>query len=351
MPRVIRTNANANTVSLGFGLLVLIAICAASTTQAAGEQPRPNRAATAITEEGYVRIGGIDQWIQIRGQDRDNPVVLWLNGGPGFSTIPFTPVYGRWEETFTVVMWDQRGEGKTFERSGRSVAASMTIAQMTRDGIEVAEYLRKRLGRNKIILLGHSWGSLLGIHMVKQRPDLFAAYVGTGQVVHLAENVKAAYPLLVEYAKAIGNTEAERELREVGTPPYDDSPKKWVWVSWANRLDPRPVTAPRPPANVAPPPAFLQEGADFSQGLMWESMLRDDLRALGLKFDLPVIVIQGAEDRLTVTALAKQYFDSLSAPSKQFVILPKVGHLAIFRDPDAFLEVLTRYARPLALQK
>jgi pimeloyl-ACP methyl ester carboxylesterase len=89
----------------------------------------------------------------------------------------------------------------------------------------------------------------------------------------------------------------------------------------------------------------------FSQGLMWESILRDDLRALGLKFELPVIFIQGAEDRLTVTALAKQYFDSISAPSKQFVVLANVGHLAIFTDPDAFLNALTRYARPLAPTK
>jgi pimeloyl-ACP methyl ester carboxylesterase len=220
---------------------------------------------------------------------------------------------------------------------------------MTQDGIEVAEYLRRRLGKSKLIVLGHSWGSILGIHMVKQRPELFAAYVGTGQVVRLSEDAKAAYPLLLEHAHATGNTEAEQQLRAVGPPPYDDSPRKWVWVSWANRLDPRPAVAPRPRANAGRPPAYLEDGAEFSQGLMWESILRDDLRALGLKFELPVVFIQGAEDRLTVTALAKQYFDSISAPSKQFVVLPKVGHLAIFTDPDAFLNALTQYARPLAL--
>jgi pimeloyl-ACP methyl ester carboxylesterase len=201
MPGALRAKTNSTTGSLQFAILFVMAICAAGMKQAAAEQAPPNPAAAPITEEGYVRIGGIDQWIQIRGQHRDNPVVLWLNGGPGFSTIPATPLYSRWEQPFTVVMWDQRGEGKTFERSGRSVAASMTIAQMTKDGIEVAEYLRTRLGRNKIILLGHSWGSILGVHMVKQRPDLFSAYVGTGQVVQLSESATAAYPLLTEYAK------------------------------------------------------------------------------------------------------------------------------------------------------
>ena len=329
-------------------ILLLLAICFAGSSGAAVEKSAPG---DSIIEEGYVPIGGIDQWIQIRGQHRDNPVLLWLHGGPGYSTIPQTSAYSRWEDVFTVVMWDQRGDGKTFQRSGRSVAASMTIAQMTKDGIEVAEHLRKRLGKNKIILLGHSWGSILGVHMIKARPDLFAAYVGTGQVVQLSEDAKAAYPLLVEYAHAKGNTEAEQQLRAVGPPPYEDTPKKWVWVSWANRLDPLPATAASRLANPGPRPAYLGEGADFSQGLMWESMLRDDLRALGPKFELPVIFIQGAEDRLTVTSFAKQYFDSLSAPSKQFVLLPDVGHLAIFADPDAFLNALTRYVRPLALAK
>jgi len=305
---------------------------------------------SAIHEEGYVRIGGIDQWLQVRGDHRGNPVLLWLNGGPGFSVIPSTPAYRAWEGAFTVVMWDQRGEGKTFERSGKSVASTMTIEKMTRDGIEVVEHLRKRLGKDKIILLGHSWGSILGVHMVKRRPDLFAAYVGTGQVVQLSESAKAAYPLLLERASALGNTEAESQLRAVGPPPYDDSPKKWVWVRWANRLDPGPVptASQQRAANPSPPPAYIAEGADFSQGLMWESMLKDDLRALGLKFEIPIVLVQGAEDRLTVTALAKEYFDSISAPSKKFVVIPEVGHLAIFTGPDTFLRALVEHARGFA---
>src|SRR5262245_58628530 len=98
-----------------------------------------------INEATFVSIGGIDQWIQIRGQDRDNPVLLWLNGGPGASMIPATPVLLPFEKNFTVVLWDQRGEGRTFQRSGRAIAPTMTIERMAQDGIEVAQYLRDHL--------------------------------------------------------------------------------------------------------------------------------------------------------------------------------------------------------------
>ncbi len=133
--------------------------------------------ARGINEADYIKIGGIDQWVQIRGDDRNNPVLLYLNGGPGFSTISGTYWYRAWERHYTMVMWDQRGEGHTFDRSGTSVKDTMTISSITEDGIEVAEYLTRHLHMNKIMLLGHSWGSMLGVHMVHLRPELFSVYV------------------------------------------------------------------------------------------------------------------------------------------------------------------------------
>jgi pimeloyl-ACP methyl ester carboxylesterase len=309
-----------------------------------------------IDEAGYVRIGGIDQWVQIRGDDRDNPVLFWLNGGPGFSTIPSTFAFRAWEKRFTVVMWDQRGEGKTFALSGTSVKDTMTIDRFTQDGIEVADYLRTRLGKNKVALLGHSWGSILGVHMVHARPDLFSAYVGTGQVVNLEKDAEAAYPLLIERARVLGNRTAEQQLAGVGPPPYPiDGFTKYVWVIWANELDP-PMKTSFSFASVWPVivnavsgPSGFRPDAQFSGESLWGEMLDDDLAGLGLKFDVPVVFIQGADDRLTVTALAKDYFDSIEAPSKEFVVLDGTGHNAIVGDRDAFLKALDQHVRPLAL--
>ena len=153
----------------------------------------------------YVKIGGIDQWIQIRGEDRGNPVILFVHGGPGRSTIPISSGWQPWERYFTVVQWDQRGAGRTFRMTGEPIAATMTLAQMTQDGVEVAEYLRAHLHKDRIILIGHSWGSFLGIHIVKRRPDLFHAFVGAGQLVG-KQTFEKQFELTVTHLKALAQS-------------------------------------------------------------------------------------------------------------------------------------------------
>lgn len=251
----------------------------------------------------------------------------------------------------------ERGEGKTFARSGTSVAKTMTVAQMTNDGIAVADYVRHRLHRDRIILLGHSWGSILGMHMVHARPDLFSAYVGTGQIVKLETDAELAYPLVLAQARRLGNRSAEQELLAAGPPPYPaEGLKKWAWVKWANDLD----TEPHTNGTLTPAAIWLvftdllsgpglPPGAAFSQETMWSEMLRDDLPSLGLGIKVPVVFIQGEDDRLAVTALAKRYFDRISAPRKKYVELPGAGHLAIFYDREAFLKALVDTVIPLEL--
>ena len=331
---------------------VVVALVGAGAAYAAWRyyQEMAINAPNGINEAGYVRIGGIDQWVQIRGQDKSNPVLLWLNGGPGFSTIHLTYFYRDWEKHFTVVMWDQRGEGRTFDKSGTSVAPTMTIDRMAQDGIELTNYLRDRLHKDKIIVLGHSWGSILGVHMVSKRPDLFYAYVGTGQVQQIRDGVASAYPRLLARARNAHNQQAVKELEDVGPPPYTDTDKYSVTVKWANILDP---PAPFPLSTAAvwqgllnvsegfPPP-----GAEFSQNIMFKPMLAENLSAVAPRLDVPVIVIAGTED--LVTPDARLYFDTVQAPHKEFLTINGGGHLAIMYRRADFLELLVSHVLPLA---
>lgn len=134
-----------------------------------------------IVEERFIKIGGIDQWVTIRGEDRHNPVLFFVHGGPGSTCSIFAPLLRPWEKDFTLVQWDQRGAGKTFRKNGKTGSGTLTFDRLTRDGIEIAEFLREHLGQEKIILVGSSAGSITGTTMVKSRPDLFSAYVGTDQ--------------------------------------------------------------------------------------------------------------------------------------------------------------------------
>ena len=308
-----------------------------------------------INEARFVRIGGVDQWIQIRGQDKRNPVLLWVNGGPGLSVIPNTLLYLDWEKHFTVVMWDQRGAGRTFEKYGTSLVPTMSIARITQDGLEVTEYVRARLHQDKIILLGHSWGSILGTHMATQRPDLFYAYVGTGQVAQLRDDTAAAYAPLLARARSQGNQEAVQELTAVGPPPYVQTDKLFVINRWADALDPQSRFPPslvfdsRLPAGLwasLTEGRFVFVGAQSTEGRLVGPALDDDLLSEAPLFKMPVVVIEGPADLVTLGA--RRFFDAVVAPHKEFLLLPGTGHLAIIRDPDGFLSLLLAHVRPLA---
>lgn len=130
----------------------------------------------------FVRIGGLDQWISIRGKPTE-PIILFLHGGPGEAMSPFLDLFLPYEHDFAWAIWDQRGAGKTYGRNGGEATVGMDLEQFIRDTIELAVYLRQYLSQSKIILVGHSWGAALGLQVAKRRPDLFCAFVGTGQPV------------------------------------------------------------------------------------------------------------------------------------------------------------------------
>ena len=308
-----------------------------------------------IDDARYVEVGGIQQWITIRGENRNNPVLLFLHGGPGDATNPWGYAgFRSWLKHFTVVQWDQRGAGRTLGKSGSSLAPTITIDRMTRDGIELAEWLRKSLGKEKIVLVGHSWGSILGVFMVKARPDLFYAFVGTGQVADPAKNYAVAYGELLKKAKALGDQRAIRELQEVGPPPYPDGRGYAVQRKWSNLFEGADFFLSSIfGLALGAPGSTLRDVNDWIDGqvLSAERLVPQtstlEAKALGGDFSLPVFVIQGAEDFTTPATLAKKFVHSIRAPRKAFVSIEGGGHFAVFMKSDVFLNELVSRVLPL----
>lgn len=199
--------------------------------------------AGGIDEGRFVRLGGVEQWISIRGENRANPVLLVLAGGPAMSYVTFAPLLRDWERHFTVVQWDRRGVGRTYGRNGKGGDGPLTFQRMTEDGIELAGFLCEHLHQNKIIVLGHSMGSWIGVAMVTRRPDLFSAYVGSDQMVDMARNEAVSYNLALQRARAAGDQASLRKLAAIGPPPYQRIETWWEKAAMAD--GPRPGCARR----------------------------------------------------------------------------------------------------------
>jgi pimeloyl-ACP methyl ester carboxylesterase len=314
--------------------------------------------AAAIAETAYVPLGGLEQWIDIKGEERANPVILVVHGGPGEAQWPQADKYGPWQKSFTVVQWDQRGASHTYGHSGGENTPGINLKRLSTDGVELAEYLCRHLDKKKIIVLGHSWGSIIAVTMVQARPDLFAAYVGTGQVESWKASVQSQFDLLLAKARADKNQAAVKELEAIGTPDPTDTHQYFtfsrnIFSAWP-KSDQDWVAHLREQAKQH---AGEKDFADHRAGqiLTGNKVLADqvaaDLSQSGRRIDTAFFVIQGQDDVITPTAAARDYFDHVEAPQKEWVAIPGAGHFAFMTHGDAFLAALTDKVRPVAVAR
>lgn len=324
-------------------LLAASPLAACASTRAAGADP--------IDVQEFVPAGGIDQWISISGSSSDNPGLLYLNGGPGEAQSPFLSLFAPWEQSFTVIQWDQRGSGKTYGRNRD--AGGVTLEQLTADCIEIAETARERLGQEKIVLLGQSWGSLLGWRVVRARPDLFHAFVGTGMFAGWARQM----PLQEDYARAraeaAGDTAALERIAAVQNLPVTDfgrimtsRPYLMSETDLAYLVDVQGAfTGPPPPPTEGDVADWIQGGQRMIQALL-PTIFSHDIYAEGLESSVPVVVIQGRDDMITPAALAEQFVADIQAPSKEYVAIDG-GHFACLTNPEEFVAALESHVLPL----
>ena len=221
-----RWRARFPTAVLGLAVAALTVAIAwpASTPPVLGPDGRP--VPGSIAELATVRLGGVDQTVMIRAANPDAPVLLYLAGGPGQSDLALTRVAAEpWVDDVVFVDWDQRGTGKSY--AAMEPVSALTLEQAVADTIELTEILRDRFDERRIYLMGESWGSILGVLAVQRRPDLYYAWIGSGQMVNVVETDRRVYRDLVDYAARTGDGALAAKLAEIGEPPYRDIP-------WAN---------------------------------------------------------------------------------------------------------------------
>lgn len=297
----------------------------------------------AVAELMSVEIGGLEQWLLIRGEDRTKPVLLWLHGGPGSAQMPIHHAYTKaLEKEYVVVHWDQRGAGKSNHAEFRE--ASMTINRFVKDVYEVTQYLKKRFDRNKIILLGHSWGTQIGILAVKEYPEDYTAYISVSQVVHPQRGDSLSYEWLRQEIEERGTESQKSKFAKLGNPPFDDHD---AYVIFARMKDTFGGGMDAGFASLAWKALGAKEyalgdyikwvrGANRGSGPMWEESRDFNLFKDVPELEVPVWFIVGEYDMNTPVALIEEYFKFVEAPEKHLYIMENCAHTPFIGNPDQF---------------
>jgi proline iminopeptidase len=317
---------------------------------------------SGVEELKQVDIGGIKQWISVRGHDRANPMLLVVHGGPGDPEMPYSWYYQTpLEEYFTVVQWDQRGCGKTAATNDAKVVnPTISIERLAADGEEVVAYLRQAYGQEKIFVLGHSWGSVIGLTVAHKHPEWLHAYIGMGQVIYMRENERLSYDFVLEQARKRNNTVALEKL--IALAPYagpNNFPRfdqliiqrNWLRVfggmSWTRKH----ILYLQGLSKLSPD--YTDEdlrATSADAGIIWPMLAGVDFRAIR-QLACPTFIFAGRHDYATPSVLADLWLKALVAPSKQLFWFENSGHYIQLDEPGAFFMHLVRDVRPKASER
>jgi len=317
----------------------------ASTPPILGANGQPLPGSIATLEQ--VTLNGSQQWITIRGKNVHNPVLLFFMGGPGAGGFPdnsmlLTPL--SLEDHFVVVNWDQPNTGKSY---GDVPQASLTPQRYVSDAYALTQLLRARFHQDKIYVFGSSWGTILGIKLVQQHPDLFYAYIGQGQMVNTTENDIMGYQFALTYAAEQGDTATVGTLRQNGPPPYTGDGLAWKYAAYLDVLN-RYMGSPSilltlQLASALTPEYGMLDKVNYLRGFL-ETFTAVYPQLQGLDFttqantlEVPVYFFEGRKDVSAMASLAEHYYNVLQAPHKE-LIWSTAGHSSM--DENQFLDVL-----------
>lgn len=317
-------------------------------------------AENGVEETFDVTLGGAKQVVTVRGADRRNPILLYIHGGPGAAESPFAWAFQRpWEDYFTVVQWDQRGAGRSYLIDDpAALAPTMTLDRIRDDAIALIELLRRRYDQPNVIVLGHSFGSVIGMKVAAKRPDLIGAYVGMGQYIDTEAGEKASYAWTLDQAKRDGNVEAVRELEALQPYPGDttiqkiDAERKWAnhygGLFWRHRDGDFYFHLARLSPDYTPEQrAAYDKASQFSTELL-EKQLKGLTFVPLTKLECPVYLLLGRHDGLTPSEVAASWLDRVEAPQKGRFWFENSAHMAMIEEPGRVLEALLQVRREAA---
>jgi len=312
--------------------------------------------AGSLSEKIRVKINGVEQGMFIKSKNINNPVLLFLHGGPGMPEYWLTQTYPTGlEEHFTVVWWEQRGAGLSY--SPDIPAETMTAEQFISDTLTVTDYLRQRFGKEKIYLMAHSWGSYIGIQAAARAPELYYAYIGMGQISYQIKSEQLAYEYALAYYKKNGNTDMVQRLE--AAPPTLTVPLPAAYDSlrdeYMHGAGIGTTHAMRSVITGIFLPSWqfreytlgekinLWRGKIFSRSPdfnLWDKMQATDLTRQVTKLDIPVYFLEGLYDYTCAYPLAKEYFEKVNAPVKGFYTFENSAHSPLFEEPEKVLKIL-----------
>jgi proline iminopeptidase len=333
-------------------LVVLTLVLLRPGTTAPITDPTGNTVPGSVAELARVRLGGHEQTVLIRARDVRQPVLLYLAGGPGQSDLGYTRAYmPTLEDDVVFAVWDQRGTGTSY--AALDPSSSWTLDRAVTDTIELSEYLRDRFGQRRIYLFGNSWGSVIGTLAVQRRPDLYAAYIGAGQMVDPRETDRVIYREMLALAERTGDTERARRLRESGPPPYRDVYRYAEQILAYEDIGPYPKTdwfEHHGPSGIdgngardyGPLDKVNKLKALFDMGAVMYPQIQDvDFRRDVPRLEVPVYLVQGAHELPARLEPARAWFTALQAPRKEWVTFEQAGHVPQFEEFARF-HVLVR---------
>jgi proline iminopeptidase len=312
-----------------------------------------------------IPIGGTKQWILVRGRDRGNPVLLMIHGGPASPEMPSSWFFQNgWEDYFTVVQWDQRGSGKSYgSNDPDTIRPTLSAQRMVDDAGEVVQFLRKRYAKDKIFVLGHSWGSLLGISLAHAHPEWLYAYIGSGQMTDGRENERVAYANTLRAAEAANNPPAIKELKAIAPYPEEDgsipiekigTERKWSVILGGltykrSTYDYYENLFRLSPEYTEQDVAAIDQGSALSLGPLLPVLASFNYSNV-TRFRCPILLFEGRHDDTTPSEIAARWLERVKAPGKKLVWFENSSHMVMVEEPGRFLVHLVEDARPYAGQ-